>query len=122
MHASGNSRRDGTRDGALRPQSWCNAAPLPWDLSYNRLPDLSFSIIQAVAHASAWLWIGKRRICRLENRIHQTTNPQLTNELSRLTRVLRRRRGSESKFALPNQHQVTNVNKRVWQIRENPNR
>jgi hypothetical protein len=54
--------------------------------------------------------------------MHPASNPQLTNELSRLTRVLRRRRGSKGEFALPNQHQVTNVNKRVWQIRENPNR
>jgi hypothetical protein len=28
---------------------------------------------------------------------------------------------SESKPAFPNQHQVSNVNKRVWQISENPN-
>jgi len=54
--------------------------------------------------------------------MHPASNPQLTNELSRLTRVLRRRRGSESEFALPNQHQVTNVDKRVREICENPNR
>jgi hypothetical protein len=36
--------------------------------------------------------------------------------------VLRRRRGSKCEFALPNQHQISNVNKRVREIRENSNR
>src|SRR5438046_8727483 len=31
MHASGNSRRDGPRDGALHPQSWCETAHLSWN-------------------------------------------------------------------------------------------
>ena len=40
----------------------------------------SFSIIPAVAHASAWLWIGKGRICRLGNRcIWQATCHSLTS-------------------------------------------
>ena len=42
--------------------------------------------------------------------------------LSRFTRVLRRRRGSESELSLPNQHQISDVNHRVWQISENADR
>jgi hypothetical protein len=42
--------------------------------------------------------------------------------LSRFTRVLRRRRGSESELSLPNQHQISDVNERVREIRKNPNR
>jgi hypothetical protein len=37
-------------------------------------------------------------------------------------RVLRRRGGSESKFAFPDQHQIANVNHRVRQIRQDANR
>src|SRR5262249_40072319 len=51
--------------------------------------------------------------------IHARSKPYVS--LSRLTRMLRRRRGSKREFALPNQHQIPNVNKRVREIRENPN-
>jgi len=70
------------------------------------------STIPAVAHAFAWRWIGKRQILPAGESPAPTTNPPLINELlvrgcpplSGFTRVLRRRRGSESELALPNQH------------------
>ena len=36
--------------------------------------------------------------------------------------MLRRRGGGEGKFAFPDQHQIANVNQRVWEISENSNR
>jgi hypothetical protein len=36
--------------------------------------------------------------------------------------MLRRRRSGKGEFALPNEHQVADVNKRVGEIRKNPNR
>jgi hypothetical protein len=68
---------------------------------------------------------GWRIACVRQSTCHALTTYFHSNAsaaLSRLTRVLRRRRSSKSELALPNQHQVANVNKRVWQIRENPNR
>src|SRR5258708_3382268 len=123
-------------------ESTLHASPMVWRRRHlnsasiansiqRRLKNSSFSTIPVVAHASAWLWIGKLRICRLGNRMHPTANLPLTNQLSpskpsaslsRLTRVLRRRRGSKCEFALPHQHQISNVNERVREIRENSNR
>src|SRR5205807_10004533 len=40
----------------------------------------------------------------------------------RLARILGRRGRSESKPALSDQHHIADVNERVWEISENPNR
>src|SRR4051794_24972995 len=84
-----------------------------------------FSIIPAAAHGSAWQWIGRRQIYlpqKIRNPNLKIQNRWENNSFTHFAGMLRMRGSSDSRLALLDQHQVTNVNEGIGQISENADR